>query len=144
MSCKAAEDEIFICLDDGKSPSFLVAASMEIFSLPTISLGVVNSGEFCLRKNVSYELRNHLPMGVCSQILRTAEIFLRIVYLCRLVLRDWLRWSRDRYRRGLFFLILLILEISLGLVEFLNERSLFLLLSSEFFGPCDFFSIEFF
>ena len=61
--CKATKDEILGCLNDSKSPSLLIAASVEILLVPTISGSIKNPLESSFRKLVSNEFDDHIPMG---------------------------------------------------------------------------------
>jgi hypothetical protein len=72
--CETAKDEALGCLKDSQSPSFLIAASMEILVLPTISGSIINPQEPSLRILISDEFDNHLPM------LRSPKGFGRFVF----------------------------------------------------------------
>ena len=60
---EAAKDEALGCLKNGKRPSFLIAASMEILVLPPISGSIIYSLEPSLRILISDEFDDHFPMG---------------------------------------------------------------------------------
>ena len=60
--CEAAKDEALGCLKNSQRPSFLIAASVEILVLPTISGSIIYSLEPSLRKLISDEFDHHLTM----------------------------------------------------------------------------------
>jgi hypothetical protein len=61
--CEAPKDEILGGFYDRKSPSFLIALTMEIEILPPICLSIINPLESSTRKLVSNKFDDHLTMG---------------------------------------------------------------------------------
>jgi hypothetical protein len=81
LSCgEATEDEVSGCLDDGQSPTLLIAAGMEVLCLPAMSVGIINSLEPSLGILVPNKLHDHLPMGRGPKGLRVFEIFFGIFH----------------------------------------------------------------
>jgi hypothetical protein len=91
--CKSTKDEILGGLYDSKSPSLLIAFTMEICVLPSISGSIINPLKSCFWKLVSNEFYDRHPMGGSPKGLGSSKIFLGVL----LQIISGKNWLRNRY-----------------------------------------------
>jgi hypothetical protein len=101
--CEATKDEILGCLNDSKSPSFLIAFTMKILCLPSICGSIINPLESSTRKLVSNKFQDNLAMGGSLKGLGCSKICWGVIFQSRSG-KDWLRnrYLRNRLRFQFF------------------------------------------
>ena len=81
--CEATKYEILGGLSDGQRPSLLIAFTMEILCIPSISGSIINPLESGTRELVSDEFDDHLPRGRGPEGLGYSKIFLGVIFQIR-------------------------------------------------------------